>query len=240
MKNKVFFDLETTGVSTSKDRIVEICIVKTDSNLNIIDKFYSLVKPLIPISVEASEVHGITMEKLRDSPVFTEIASDVLAFIEGSDIAGYNSNNFDIPMLMEELKRAELTLSIENVSLADIFQIERKNNPSTLSNVYKRYYGTEFDGAHGAEADVLATIAILRAQTSRYGLSKDFSVLESEMLEGKPRLDLGGKLTYINGQICWAIGKNKDLPVSTDKPYAQWFLKNDVPQDFKDILLKLI
>src|SRR5690606_16718120 len=142
----------------------------------------------------------ITEEKIRSAPMFKDIAQPIYEFIQDCDIAGFNSNRFDIPLLIEEFKRNGVEFDISNVNLIDVYQLEVKNNPNTLSGVYKRYFDKELDGAHGAEADVLATIDILKAQIDNYNLPSSPKELEDIQLEGKKRLDLGGKLTYINNE----------------------------------------
>ena len=240
MRNKIVLDFETTGVSTQTDRIVEISLVKTDSNLNVIDKFHSLINPTISIPQGASDVHGIKDSDVKSAPTFGQLADKIFQFISGCDIAGYNSNRFDIPLLSQEFSRCGITLDLSNINIVDSYQIEIKSVPNSLSDVYKRHTGKELIGAHGAESDTLATLEILKSQIKKYGLPQDFKQLEDKMLDGNPRLDLGGKLKYVDGVITWAFGKYVNKPITIDKSYINWILGADFPQDLKQILKKYL
>ena len=240
MSNKIFFDTETTGVDPINDRIVEIAIIKTDENLNIIDEFYTLINPTIPIPLEASEVHNIYDEDVKTAPIFKDVASDIYSFIEDCDVAGYNSNRFDIPLLTTEFNRVGISWDLSDKNIIDVYKIETKFHTNKLSDVYKRYTGKELNDSHTALADTLATLEILKHQIKNFNLNNNFTDIEDVLNDGKKRLDIGGKLTYINDEICWNIGKYKGSPLSVDKSYIQWFLKNDIPADFKNILLKYV
>lgn len=238
MRDKIFFDTETTGVNTQTDRIVEISIIKTNSKLEVLDKIHYLLNPTMPIPIEASEVHGIYDKDVKNSPTFGDVSNKILNFIQDCDIAGYNSNRFDIPLLMEEFNRCGITLDLSNVNIIDIYQIELLSKPNSLSSVYRKYTGKDLEDAHSAESDTLATIEVLKHQLENLELPCDFAEIESVLLNGNPRLDLGGKLTYINEEVCWNIGKHYGKPISIDKSYLNWFLTQDVPSDFKTILKK--
>ena len=240
MNNKIFFDTETTGVDPFNDRIVEIAIVKTDNNLNVIDEFYSLINPTIPIPLEATEVHNISNEDVKTAPTFKEIANEIYEFIKDCDVAGYNSNRFDIPLLSTEFNRVGIEWDLTDRNIIDVYRIETKFHTNKLSDVYKRYTGEELNDSHTALADTLATLTILKHQLKNFNLGNSFEEIEDTLNDGKKRLDIGGKLTYINDEICWNIGKYKGSPLTIDKSYIQWFLKNDIPSDFKKILLKHI
>src|SRR4026209_1793281 len=160
-------DLETTGVNPGTDRIVEIGILKVlpDGTRNVKRK---LINPEIPIPKTASDVHGITDEMVQNAPKFKQVAHELEQMLDGCAIAGYNSNRFDIPLLMEEFLRAQVDFDMKSRKLLDIQNIFHKMEPRTLSAAYKFYCSKNLDGAHGAEADATATYEILEAQIERY------------------------------------------------------------------------
>lgn len=240
MRNRVIFDTETTGTDVNSDRIVEISLIKTDTNFNIIKKFHSYVNPGMSIPKGASDVHGITDEMVQDAPYFYQIANEIHEFVSNCDLGGYNSNRFDIPLLSQELSRCGINLDVRNIDIVDVYKIESKYAPNTLSEVYKRHTGKELEGAHGAESDTLATIEVLKHQIEKYGVPNNFKEIEDIFLEGKPRLDLGGRLKYIDGVICWGFGKHFDKPLTTDRSYINWCLGQDFPEDFKTIIRKYL
>lgn len=163
----VFFDLETTGVNIATDRIVEIAILKVFPNGNKESKTW-LVNPEIEIPQSSIDVHGITNEKIANEPTFKELATEVSAMIEGCDLAGFNSNRFDIPLLAEELMRAGIDFDMQDRKAIDVQVIFHKKEQRTLSAGYQFYCGRELEGAHGAEADTNATYEILLAQLDKY------------------------------------------------------------------------
>ena len=232
--NKVIFDTETTGVNTSKDRIVEISLIKIDKNLNIIDELEFRLNPTIPIPVGASDVHGITDEMVCDCPTFSDVASEIFEFILNCDLVGFNSDRFDIPLLCNEFKRVGFYLNLGNVQTVDVYKLEIKGTKNTLSDVYRRHTGKELQGAHGAKADTMATLEILKSQLRKMDLK--IEEVEDYLLDGQPRLDLGGKLKFINGVICWNFGKHFENPITYDGGYVDWVLGADFPDDLKDIL----
>ena len=162
-----FFDLETTGVDVSKDRIVEIAIVKVNPNQSTETKTMR-INPTIPIPKEASKIHGIYDEDIKDAPTFKQIAKDIVKFIEGCDLAGYNSNQFDIPLLAEEFLRADVDFSVKNRKFVDVQVIYHKMEQRTLSAAYKFYCKKDLEGAHGAEAYTMTTYEVLQAQLDMY------------------------------------------------------------------------
>lgn len=232
--NKVIFDTETTGVKTATDRIVEISLIKTDKNLNIIDELNFRLNPTIPIPVGASDVHGITDEMVYDCPTFVDVSAEIFEFIQNCDLVGFNSDRFDIPLLITEFKRAGFHLDLDGIQTMDVYKLEVKGIKNTLSDVYKRHTGRELDGAHGAKADTMATLEILKSQLSKMNLK--IEEVEDYLLDGQPRLDLGGKLKFIDGLICWNFGKHFEKPITSDKGYVDWVLGADFPEDLKSIL----
>ncbi|MGH2565813.1 MAG: 3'-5' exonuclease, partial [Ginsengibacter sp.] len=166
-RSLVFVDLETTGVNLSTDRIVEIALVKVfcDGTKAVKQK---IINPQIPIPKSSSDIHGITNEKVKDAPVFKQVANELKQFIDDADLSGYNSNRFDIPLLREEFLRAGITIDMTNRRMLDVQHIYHMMEKRTLSAAYKFYCEKELNDAHSAEADATATWEILEAQLTRY------------------------------------------------------------------------
>ena len=161
-----FFDLETTGIDVGKDRIVEIAIFKVFPNGNKESKTW-LVNPTIPIPPQSTAVHGITNEKVANEPTFAELSSQIYNMIKDSDLAGYNSDRFDIPLLAEELLRAGVDFDMKNRVSVDVQTIFHKKEERTLSAALKFYCGKTLENAHSAEADTMATYEILLGQLEK-------------------------------------------------------------------------
>ncbi len=238
-----FFDLETTGIDVSKDRIVEIAILKVNPNHSTESKTYR-VNPTIPIPKEASKIHGITDEDVKDAPTFKQIAKEITKFLEGCDLAGYNSNQFDIPLLAEELLRADVDFSIKNRKFVDVQVIYHKMEQRTLSAAYKFYCKKELEGAHGAEADTLATYDVLRAQLDKYdSLTNDIEEL-SKISYHRKSADLAGRIVYNSkGEEIFNFGKHKGKTVEEvlekEPSYFAWMLNADFPLYTKKILTEI-
>ena len=162
-----FIDLETTGVNLSTDRIVEIAIIKVLPNMERQVK-RKLINPEMPIPAASSDIHGITDDMVKDAPTFKQAANEIKQYLENSDLGGYNSNRFDIPMLMEEFLRAGLDVDLTDRRMIDVQHIFYSMEPRTLTAAYKFYCQKELVDAHSAEADVQATIDVLLAQLQRY------------------------------------------------------------------------
>jgi len=162
-----FFDLETTGINISKDRVVEISILKVFPNGNKESKTW-LVNPEMPIPEMVSKIHGITDERVANEPTFKELAKDINGMIKDSDLAGFNSNRFDIPLLAEEMLRADIDFDMKNRLAVDVQTIFHKMEQRTLSAAYKFYCNESLENAHTAEADTNATYEVLKAQIERY------------------------------------------------------------------------
>lgn len=234
----IFFDLETTGVDTTKDRIVQIATIKLFPDGSQESKTY-LINPEINIPKEASDVHGITDEMVKDSPTFKKYSKNLLKYFENSDIGGYNSNRFDVPLLIEEFRRCDLEFDIKRAYL-DVMQIEQELNPRTLSGVYNRYMGKELEDAHDALNDVKATLEIFNCQTEKLSELKTVEEIDKFSQGDKPRVDLAGKLQIIDDEICWTFGKHKDKPITTDYQYASWVLTTSIPKETEDIIKNII
>ena len=237
----VFFDLETTGLSISNDRIVEISIFKILKNNNTEIKTW-LINPGIDIPNDVAEIHGITNEKVKDKPFFKDIAREIKLFIGDSDLAGYNSNKFDIPLLVEEFLRCELEFDMTKRKTIDVQNIFHKKEKRTLEAAYKFYCNKKLENAHSAEADTKATYEILLAQLKKYSdLENDVSFLENYSTVGGKNADLAGFIKFNNtGEMIISFGKykNKTLKeVWNDNPgYFSWIKNADFPLFTKKIL----
>jgi len=235
-----FFDLETTGIEVAKDRIVEISIFKVFPNGNKESKTW-LVNPTIPIPPHATAVHGITNEKVAQEPTFIELAAQVHNMIKDSDLAGFNSDRFDIPLLAEELLRAGVDFDMKNRVSVDVQTIFHKKEERTLSAAYKFYCNGSLENAHSAEADTMATYEILKAQLERYDdLSNDIKAL-SEFSNRKKLVDFAGFIVLNeDGQEIFAFGKHKgalvDEVLDKEPGYFGWIQNADFPLYTKKVL----
>ena len=227
----VFFDLETTGTNIVSDRIVEISYLKVTANGEEESKT-RLINPEMPIPPQATAIHGITDDDVKDSPTFKMIAKSLAAQIEGCDLAGYNSNRFDIPLLAEEFLRAGVDIDLMRRKFVDIQTIFHKKEPRNLSAAYKFYCEKDMENAHSAEADTRATYEILQAQLDRYqDLQNDISFL-SEYSSFNNNVDFAGRVIY-NEQKQEVInfGKHKGRLVEDvfqeDPGYYGWIMQGD-------------
>ena len=236
----VFFDLETTGVNIAKDRIVEISILKVFPNGNKESKTW-LVNPEMEIPKEVVAIHGITNEKVVTEPTFNELAKEVSQLIEGCDLAGFNSNRFDIPLLAEEMLRADIDFDMKNRVAVDVQVIFHKKEQRTLTAAYKFYCDENLEDAHSAEADTNATYEILKAQLDRYeDLENDIKFL-NEFSSHKKRADFAGFIMYDEDEEeVFTFGKYKGKKVADilekDKGYYSWIQKADFPLYTKKVL----
>ena len=235
-----FFDLETTGIDIIKDRIVEISILKVYPNGNKESKTW-LVNPTIPIPKAASDVHGITDERVANEPTFKELAKQIHNVIKDSDLAGYNSDRFDIPLLAEEMLRAEVDFDLGNRVSVDVQTIFHKMEQRTLSAAYKFYCGKDLIDAHTASADTNATYEILKAQLDRYDSLENNIKKLSEFTYRKQIADFAGFIGYnAKGEEIFTFGKHKGKRVEDifdEEPgYFGWLLGADFPLYTKKIL----
>lgn len=235
-----FFDLETTGIDITKDRIVEISILKVYPNGNKESKTW-LVNPTIPIPKAASDVHGITDERVAGEPTFKELAKQIHNMIKDSDLAGYNSDRFDIPLLAEEMLRAEVDFDLGNRVSVDVQTIFHKMEQRTLSAAYKFYCGKDLIDAHTASADTNATYEILKAQLDRYDNLENNIKKLSEFTYRKQIADFAGFIGYNEkGEEIFTFGKHKGKRVEDifdEEPgYFGWLLGADFPLYTKKIL----
>lgn len=240
----VFFDLETTGINIAKDRIVEISVLKVLPNGKEEQKTIR-VNPGMPIPKEASAIHHIYDEDVKDCPVFKEIAQDLVNYMEGCDLGGYNSNRFDIPLLAEEFLRAEVDFNMRKRKFVDVQTIFHKMEQRTLSAAYRFYCDKNLDDAHSAAADTFATYEILKAQLERYGdaLQNDIEFLSKFSTQNK-NADFAGFIVFnADGVEVFNFGKNKGIPVEQvlkDQPgYFAWMLNGEFPLYTKKILTEI-
>ncbi|RKF03210.1 DNA polymerase-3 subunit epsilon [Tenacibaculum lutimaris] len=239
----VFFDLETTGINIAKDRVVEISILKVFPNGNKESKTW-LVNPEIEIPAEATAVHGITNEKVVTEPTFKELADKINEMIADADLAGFNSNRFDIPLLAEELLRAGIDFDMNNRKAVDVQTIFHKKEQRTLSAGYQFYCGKDLEGAHSAEADTNATYEILLAQVDKYeDLENTVEALSEFSTHGK-RADFAGFILFNDeDQEIFSFGKYKGRTVEEvlkENPgYNAWIQNADFPLYTKKVLREI-
>lgn len=235
-----FFDLETTGVDVARDRIVEISILKIHPNGNKESKTW-LVNPEMPIPFLASQVHGITDEKVADEPNFKALSGQVYTMIKDSDLAGFNSDRFDIPLLAEELLRAGVDFDMGNRVSVDVQTIFHKMEERTLGAAYKFYCGKTLENAHSAAADTMATYEILKSQLERYDtLTNDIKQL-SEFTTRKKSVDFAGFIALNDkGQEIFTFGKHKGVLVEkvleNEPGYFGWIQNAEFPLYTKKVL----
>lgn len=235
-----FFDLETTGVDVAKDRIVEIAILKVFPNGNKESKTW-LVNPGMPIPAESSEIHGITDERVAQEPLFSELAPMIHNMIKDADLAGFNSDRFDIPLLVEELLRAGVDFDMGNRVSVDVQTIFHKKEQRTLSAAYRFYCDKTLENAHSAQADTDATYEILKAQLDRYDdLENDMKSL-SEYTTRKKSVDFAGFIVLDEEQReVFSFGKHKGVLVSDvlerEPGYFGWIQNADFPLYTKKVL----
>ncbi|OFX20448.1 MAG: DNA polymerase III subunit epsilon [Bacteroidetes bacterium GWA2_31_9b] len=236
----VFFDLETTGVDITNDRIVEISLLKIlPSGKEEIKTMR--VNPGMPIPKQATDIHGITDEDVKNEPTFNEVGKNIAHFIEGCDIAGYNSNKFDIPLLAEEFLRVGIDFDLKKLRLIDVQVIFHKMEQRTLTAAYKFYCDKDLTNAHGAEADTLATYEVLKAQVNRYkDLENDMDAI-SKFSSHNSNADFAGRIVYNDkGEEVFNFGKYKGHTVESvlekDSGYFGWMMNSDFPLYTKKVL----
>lgn len=220
----IFFDLETTGTSTTKDRIVQLSAITYPS----LEKKKILINPTIPIPKGASDVHHITDEMVKDAPTFSRYAKSLYDFFNGQVLAGYNIQSFDIPLLMEEFNRCGMNLEVGGI--VDCYKTFIENEPRTLAGALKFYCGKKIgDDAHDAEVDTLATIDVYESQAFMYDVAPYM-----------PEVDIAGKIKMIDGIECYAFGKEINQPIKTNPSFGEWMLRNDFTQDTKKHIRRII
>lgn len=239
----VFLDLETTGVNVGADRIVEIALLKVFPNGNK-DSKVMRINPTIPIPIEASKVHGIYDQDLIDCPTFQDVARDINTFLGGCDLAGYNSNKFDIPLLIEEFTRAGIHFELNDRKLIDVQNIFHKMEQRTLAAAYKFYCDKDLLNAHSAEADTTATFEVLLSQLQKYDSLKNDVDFLSQFSSVTRNVDLAGRIVLNEkGEEVFNFGKYKGRQVKevfrTEPSYYDWMMKGDFATNTKNVITQL-
>jgi DNA polymerase III subunit epsilon len=255
-RNLVFFDVESTGLNVIRDRVVQIALIKMNKDGGPDEKLTYLVNPGIPISPEAMAIHGITPQDLANKPSFHQIAKTIFDFIGDADLAGYNSNRFDVPMLLEEFDRAGIKFDLSKRRLIDVQRIFYMMEPRTLRAAFKFYCDKDLVGAHDALADVQATIDVFKGQLERYEgadliddngvtpnpIKNDIAVLhaltnDNTFVDVTQRLKYGGE-----GRVYFNFGKYIGQEVSSvlkqERNYANWIIEKDFSVQVKEYIRK--
>lgn len=249
----IFLDLETTGLSVSADRIIEISLVKVEIDGSTEIKT-ERINPTIPISKQSIEIHGITDEDVKDKPTFAELAHSFAQFIGNCDLSGYNAIKFDIPLLVEEFLRVDVDFDLKSRKIVDVQNIFHKMEPRTLSAAYQFYCGKELTNAHSAEADTIATFEILKAQLDKYEktlykdkngktsypIQNDVETLSQFSYHTK-NADLIGHIIYNDkDEEVFNFGKYKGKSVektfSNEPQYYDWMMKSQFPLSTKKVI----
>ncbi len=256
LKNPLaFFDLEATGIDTTKDRIVEISIVKLMPNGEKQIHTHK-INPTVPIPEITTKIHGISDEDVKDAPTFKQMAKTFASILKGCDLAGFNIMRFDVPMLVEEFLRAGVDFDVTNRKLIDLQRIYHMMEPRTLSAAYKFYCNADLEGAHSAEVDTLACVGILEEQVRRYENMEHKDTLGNITIPVKNdmqslhelsflnRIDLAGRMVYNEkNEPVFAFGKHKDRKIEevlTKEPsYYDWIMKNDFALNTKQELTRI-
>lgn len=239
----IFFDLETTGVDTAKDRIVEISLVKVMPDGEEIVKTRR-INPQMHIPAEATAIHGITDDDVKDCPIFAQIAKSLDRFMQGCDFGGFNSNRFDLPMLVEEFMRAGIDVDFKRRKFIDVQNIFHKMEQRTLVAAYKFYCDKDLTDAHSAEADTKATYEVLKAQLDRYPiLENDVDALAEFSARGET-VDYAGRIVYDEkGNEVFGFGKYKGRSVSEifsiEPSYYTWMMNGDFPLYTKKVITEI-
>lgn len=242
-KPVIFFDLETTGTDISKDRIVEICYIKVFPDGREVE-FTKRINPGIHIPEAASAVHGIYDEDVKNAPLFKDVAREIANEFEGCDIAGFNSNRFDLPLLAEEFLRAQVDIDLSRLKSIDVQVLYHKREPRTLSAAHKFYCGTEFDNAHSALTDTRATYNVLMAQLDHYDdMENDMDALAKES-SFTNNVDFAGRFVYdAAGRELFNFGKYKgmfvDEVLARDPGYYGWMMNGEFPLNTKQVLTRI-
>lgn len=236
-------DLEATGVNVASDRIVEICIHKVNPDLST-ETYTKRINPTIPIPIEVSEIHGIYDVDVIDEPSFSDLANEIMIFLTNCDFAGFNSNKYDVPLLVEEFYRADVEFDMKDRKLIDVQNIFHKKEERTLAAAVKFYCGKELENAHSAEADTIATYEVLLAQLEKYpDLGRDVDSLHA-FSERYPHLDFMGRITKgKDGRALFNFGKYKGQAVvdvlQKDSGYYGWMMRGDFPHYTKKVLKEI-
>ncbi|MDK2851862.1 MAG: polymerase subunit epsilon [Proteiniphilum sp.] len=240
----VFFDLETTGINITHDRIVEISFLKVYPNGK--EEIKSRrINPEMPIPPQATAIHGITDEDVKDCPTFKQVARSLADQLEGCDLAGFNSSRFDVPMLAEEFLRAGVDFDMSKRKFVDVQIIFHKKEQRTLEAAYAFYCNKQLEDAHSAEADTRATYEVLKSQLDRYpDLTNDVEALSKEYSSFNNNVDFAGRIIYNDqGVEVFNFGKHRGKPVvevlAKEPSYYSWMMDGDFPLNTKQVLTKI-
>lgn len=239
----IFFDLETTGINITHDRIVEISIIKVMPNGEEIRRTRR-INPEMPIPKEATDVHHITDDDVKNEPTFRQVAKSLAQLFTGADIAGFNSNRFDIPMLDQEFQRADVDFDFSKARFVDVQTIFHKKEPRNLIAAYKFYCGGDLEKAHSANADTEATYEVLKAQLDHYpDLPREIEKL-SEFSSQNRNVDFMGRLIFDDKQReVINFGKYKgqvaEDVLRRDSSYYDWIMKGDFTKNTKDCFTRI-
>jgi len=238
-----FFDLETTGAKVGKDRIVEIAILRVDTNNQESQKVWR-INPEMDISPQATQVHGISNQMVEKEPNFAHYSNEIYQFIKGCDLAGFNAIKFDIPILVEELIRADIDFDFSRIRMIDSQVIYHKKEPRNLSAALKFYCNKDLENAHSALDDTIATYEVFKAQLDRYDDLEPNMDFLSEYTKRNNNLDFAGKIRIdSDNDAIFAFGKYAGQKVTdvfkSDKGYYSWIMKGDFPEYTKKIFTKL-
>ena len=238
-----FFDLETTGAKVGKDRIVEIAILRVDTNNQESQRVWR-INPEMDISPQATQVHGISNQMVEKEPNFAHYSNEIYQFIKGSDLAGFNAIKFDIPILVEELIRADIDFDFSRIRMIDSQVIYHKKEPRNLSAALKFYCNKDLENAHSALDDTIATYEVFKAQLDRYDDLEPNMDFLSEYTKRNNNLDFAGKIRIdSDNDAIFAFGKYAGQKVTdvfkSDKGYYSWIMKGDFPEYTKKIFTKL-
>ncbi len=239
----IFFDLETTGTNITRDRIVELSYIKVLPD-GTEEKKSRRLNPEMHIPEESTAIHHITDDDVKDCPTFRQVAKALLEIFEGCDIAGYNSNKFDVPVLMEEFARCGLNFEIKGRRFVDVQNIFHKMEQRTLVAAYRFYCGGELENAHSAFADTQATYDVLLGQLQRYdNLKNDVDFLSEFSASGR-NVDLAGRIVLNDKDVpVFNFGKHKGKPVAEvlrrEPSFYDWMMQGDFPKNTKDMLRQL-
>ena len=240
----VFFDLETTGINITRDRIVEISVLKVHPNGKEETKTRR-INPEMPIPPESTAIHGITDEDVKDCPTFKQVAKSFADLLEGCDMAGFNSSRFDVPMLTEEFLRAGVDFDTDKKKFVDVQIIFHRKEQRTLEAAYAFYCNKKLENAHSAEADVIATYEVLKSQLDRYNdLENDINFLSKEYSSFNNNVDLAGRIIFNDKGIeVFNFGKHRGKSVTEvlnkEPSYYSWMMDGDFPRNTKQVLTKL-
>jgi DNA polymerase-3 subunit epsilon len=240
-----FFDLETTGIDPLRDKIVEIAIVRLDPEGGR-EATTRRIHPERPIPAEATAVHGIRDEDVSGAPTFRQVARELLDVLKDADLAGFNVRRFDVPLLDREFRDCGLDLALAQRRIVDAMTIFHKREPRDLTAAVRFFLDRDHAGAHGAEADVHASIEVLQAQLARYpDLPRTIEALDAYCYPVPPgAVDRGGKFVLRDGEIVFAFGRQKGRALrevaAVQRDYLEWILKQDFPEDARRLVEKAL